>query len=153
MITIRIAKDKDARRISYLIQKNTELVKENKHTDAQIKAWKKENTPAKIKAKLKDRILFCAFLKRQLVGTIGLKGNEVVGLYINPYKRGYGIGKKLLNHLEKFALTQGQTHLELSATPSGYGFYKKYGYQEKGPVLVVINNVEFDETKMEKQLI
>ena len=99
---IRNATVQDVKRISYLIQHNTENVVENKYTSEQIRTWKRANTPTAIFKSLASRTILCAFLKNRLVGTIGLQGKEVVGLYVNFSKRRCGIGKELLNHLELY---------------------------------------------------
>jgi len=149
---IRKATAKDARRISYLIKRNTEEVAENSYSKKQKDTWIKANTPKAIKESLKNRIVFCAFQNNQLVGTIGLIENEIVGLYVSYAKRGHGIGKKLLQHVERFAIKNKMDKLELTSTPSGFGFYKKNGFTPHQKVIVKINGVEYKETKMVKDL-
>lgn len=151
-IEIRKAQLGDARRISYLIQKNAEKVTQNNYSAAQIRAWKKANTPKAIEQKLKERIVFCAFQGNQLVGTIGLIENEIVGLYVSYSKRGYGIGGKLLRYLENYVRTKHILELELTATPAGLPFYAHHGYIPHESVIVTIHGVDFPETKMKKQL-
>ena len=99
-IHIRRAKPADARRISYLIRKNTDQVKENKYTPEQVATWKKQNTTTAILRQIKKRIVFCALLNDRLIGTIGLEGNQLVGLYISYTQRGKGLGKLLLSYAE-----------------------------------------------------
>jgi len=150
---IRKATIHDARRISYLIRKNTEKVEENNYSEAQISAWKLANSPKAIINLLKKRTMFCAFRNGKLIGTIGLQGSEVVGAYVSYSKRGKGIGKKLLSYLEKYARKQQIQRLELTSTPSAVNFYKSLGYQAKRSVVLNINGVDFMETSMTKKLI
>lgn len=149
---IRKANLKDAERISHLISKTTEKVKENNYSKKQITAWKKANTPGEIKKQLKDRIIFCALENKKLLGTIALKKNEILGFYINYAYRGKGTGSKLLNRLEKYAKRKGVKKLILTSTPSACSFYRKKGYKTKGKVVLNIEGADFPETKMEKQL-
>ena len=152
LFVIRQATPQDTRRISYLIQKNTDKVTENNYTMAQKNAWKKANTPKAIQNQLAHRILFCAVKNGQLYGTIGLMGNEMVGLYVSYSKRGRGIGKLLLAHLEDYAREQGISRLKLTATPSAKPLYEKSGYTPHNQVTVQINGVTFLETSMSKML-
>ena len=150
---IRQASRNDARRISYLIQKNTEKVVENNYSSEQIEVWKKANTQRAIEQKMEERILFVAFDKGKLVGTIGLQGNEVLGLYVSHTQRGKGIGRQLLKHLEAFACAHQIESLILTATPSGFPFYERNGFEAQEAVIVKIDGVDFMETKMIKKQI
>ncbi|MEM6321441.1 MAG: GNAT family N-acetyltransferase [Bacteroidota bacterium] len=150
-MNIRQAKNEDARRISYLIHKNTDA-NPNDYTIEQIKAWKKYTTPANISKQLMDRKIFCAFENGKLIGTIALKENYILGFYVNPTVRGKGIGSKLLNHLEDYASTNGVKKLYLTSTPSAFPFYQNKGYTKKEEVIVTIYDVDFREVEMEKAL-
>ncbi len=149
---IRKATFDDVRRISYLISRNTEKVFENNYSNEQKMAWKKANTPKSIKDSLNKRLIFCAFEQQQLVGTIGLQENEVVGLYVSFSKRGLGIGKALLSFLEAYAFDHKITKLSLTATPSGFPFYLKNGYISDESVIIKINGIDFKEMRMTKKL-
>jgi len=149
---IRKATLKDAGRISYLIKKNADQVTENNYSSEQLAAWKNDNTIKAINTKFAQREIFCAFINGKLVGTIGLEGNNLVGLYISYSKRGQGLGYELLVFLENYAKRKGITDLHLTATPNGYGFYLKNGYLPYGKIHLSYNGIQFLETKMKKKL-
>ena len=151
-LLIRRATALEARRISYLIQKNVEADKQNGYSPIQKRIWQKWNTPAAIRKQLEHRIIFCAFANGRLIGTIGLEGNKVVGLYISQSKRGQGIGKQLLQYLEDYAHNEGHTELILEATPSGQVFYTSKGFEEVEAITTIIDGVAFPEMKMRKKL-
>ena len=149
---IKQATQSDVQRISYLIQRNTEKVKENNYSFEQKRVWKKSNTPKEVEISLKNRIIFCGFIQNHLVGTIGLQKNEIVGLYVSYSKRGLGIGRKLLNYLEDYTRSRNMEKLILYSTPSAIKFYRLNGYKVLNSNKINIMGVEFDETKMEKYL-
>jgi len=151
-MNIRRATINDARRISYLVQKNADHVLENKYTPGQLAAWKNNNTQHAIKQKIEQRTIFCAFENDKMVGTIGLEDNYLVGLYISYSQRGKGLGHRLLVFLEDYARRNGIEELHLTATPNGYGFYLKYGYMPQGKVDLYYDGIKFIETKMKKKL-
>lgn len=146
---IRKATSKDANQISNLIQKVTDKNPNNYSTE-QIIAWKKYNTPSEINKQLNDRIVFCAFNERELIGTIALKENFILGFYVNHSIRKTGIGTKLLDYLEKYASNNKIKLLKLTSTPSAFEFYKNRGYQTKEEVVLTIYGIDYLEKEMEK---
>ena len=125
-ILIRQATKADAARISYLIRNNTDKVLSNPYNERQKEVWKAANTPAAIRKQLAHRIIFCAFIKDKMVGTIGLDQDMLVGLYVSHAQLGKGIAKALFLYLENYAKGQGLKSLRLLSTPSGKGFYEKW---------------------------
>ncbi len=149
---IRKATIEDASRISYLICMNIDRIIENNHSTEQKIAWKIENTPKAIREKMSSKTIFCAFENNRLLGTIALDENEIGGFYVSYSKRGLGIGKKLLDHLEDYAKAKSIKMLTLTSTPSARIFYLKNGYEAIENVTLNINGVDFEETRMTKQL-
>ena len=148
---IRVATIKDAKRISYLIQKNTDA-NPNNYSTQQIKTWKKYNTSAQIVKQLRKRKIFCIFNKNKLVGTIALADHTILGLYVSYTVRKKGIGTQLLKRLEAYAKQNKSKKLTLTSTPSAYKFYLSNGYLSQGKVNLSINGIDFLETRMEKTL-
>ncbi len=142
----------DATRISYLIRKNTERVLENQYSAEQVQVWKNNNTPEAIRQQLKDRTIFVAIQNNRLLGTIGLKGDEIVGLYVSYSRRKMGTGRALLEHLFAFAESKQINSLKLTSTVSAKRFYERNGFKAIKPVSVKIDGVDFMETLMVKNL-
>lgn len=149
---IRKALLSDVKKISYLIRKNTEMVKENNYTADQMRVWKKYNTPSGIVKQMKNRIIFCGFEKNKLVGTIGLQNDEIVGLYVSYHQRKKGLGHQLLQYLEKYAKENNLVKLTLTSTPSAEKFYIHNGYKPVGKVVIEVEGIPFSEIKMIKTL-
>ena len=149
---IRRANINDAKRISYLIRQNTLRVNENGYTKAKREAWSNQNKPKSIKEQLKRREFYCAIEHGKLVGTVALENNLVCGMYVSSSKRGKGLGQKLLSHIENVARQKNLKELILTATPSGYGFYKKNGYKTYGKTVHKYEGQKFPEPKMRKKL-
>ncbi len=64
------------------------------------------------------------------VGFIGMLDNFIGGLFVDPARHGYGIGRRLLEHT--LAL-KGTLELEVYALNAGaLGFYRHLGFQEVG---------------------
>ncbi|MEM1319401.1 MAG: GNAT family N-acetyltransferase [Bacteroidota bacterium] len=151
-MTIRRATEGDARRISYLIYKSIDHISDKNYSEEQIAAWKKINTPTAIKKSLQRKVIFCAYDYNKLVGTIGLKDGEAVGLYISYWKTRQGIGGLLLRHLEKYAKDNHMKTLKVTSIPSAEDFYLRKGYQITKQVLTDLEGVKFPEKEMIKTL-
>jgi GNAT superfamily N-acetyltransferase len=151
-VTILPATENDARAISVLIRKNADAVLSTEYSPKQLAAWKRYNTPARIRRGMSERTTFCARLGRRLCGTIALRGTELVGFYVSPHARSKGIGRLLLAHLETFAAMQGITALHLTSTQAATRFYQRNGWHSERTVVLNILGVDFDETFMTKTL-
>jgi GNAT superfamily N-acetyltransferase len=92
-----------------------------------------------------ERLLFCAFVDEQLVGTVQLYLSpepnaphraEVYKLLVRRDARENGIGRALMLALEEEALRRGRTLLLLDTVLGGAGerLYRSLGWQEVGIV-------------------
>src|SRR5687767_2483053 len=131
LLFIRSATESDARSISALIRRNADVVLSAHYSRAQLAAWKRYNTPARVRQRLTDRTTFCAFLAGRLCATVALQGSELVGLYVRPRSRGQGIGRTLLAYVENFAVKKGIAVLQLTSTPAALDFYLQNGWRAK----------------------
>lgn len=153
LLTIRKAQEEDASAISRLVHENTDRVVANKYSVAQKEAWKNANQPEQIREQLIVREVFCGFYQTELAGVIGLRGAELLGLYVDYRHLGKGVGKQLLRHLEDHARSKGVKTIRLCATPAGRPFYERNGFVPLLPVEVIVNDVLFIEMEMSKELI
>lgn len=148
---LRKATKEDAPLISKLIRISTEL-NPNNYSKEQQAAWIEYNTTARTEKYLKDRDIYCAFQNGELIGTIALKGNEVLGFYVDFNRRGQGVGSILLSYLEEKAIEKKLVELYLSSTPSAEKFYKSKGFVPVRVIVVSIFGVDYPEVEMKKVL-
>ena len=151
-LRIRPATEHDARAISTLIRQNADVVLSTHYSQQQLTAWKRYNTPARVRQRMQERSTFCAYRAGRLCATIALQGTELVGFYVRPGARGQGIGRALLAHLETFAAANGITALHLRSTPSALDFYSRCGWRAERAVVVSVMGVDFEDTFMTKRL-
>ena len=67
-------------------------------------------------------------------------------LAVHPFHQGKGIGKKLLNFAEEYALEKGHTSIRMdvySQNPAAVGMYERAGYQIKGSVRFPLRKVPY----------
>jgi len=151
-IIIRAATERDARAISALIRRNADAVLAEEYSSAQLATWKRYNTPARLRERMKSRTTYGAYRAGRLCGTIALEGTELVGFYVSPSCRGQGIGKLLLAQLEEFAISKGIKSLSLTSSPSATTFYLRHGWKAKRRLVLSLLGVDFEETLMTRKL-
>lgn len=95
-----------------------------------------------IETRFKEGPVWVAVVKNEIVGTVSAVPGEaalyVRSLAIIPRSRGLGIGRKLLQQTEEFAIRNRFGHLVLSTTPfliEAIQLYERYGFKrtEDGP--------------------
>lgn len=84
-----------------------------------------------------------------VMGTASLEGNSIHTVFIDPEYHGTGLGKILMEYIEKIARGRGLQITTLDASLTAYPFYKKLGY-------IDVRNIESEEfgkaIVMEKKL-
>ncbi len=75
------------------------------------------------------REIYVAEEDGRIVGTAGLDGGSVLGVYVHPRFSGKGIGGKLLKKLEEVAKKRGCKELRTLAALGAVDFYEKVGFK------------------------
>lgn len=99
-IVIRRASNNDAGELSQMIRDNASKMLAPYYTRQQ---WDIFNTYYSIEAmrtKIKEQIIFCAELNNQIVASVGIDKDTVVGFYTRLGYLNQGIGTKILKHAE-----------------------------------------------------
>ncbi|MED1663257.1 GNAT family N-acetyltransferase [Brevibacillus laterosporus] len=95
-----------------------------------------------------------AYRNNEPVATGRLRSHETgVGkierVAVKQETRGTGLGRDLMNHMEKLAVQQGYSTLKLSAQLHAQPFYEKLGYVGYGEIF---DDAGIDHIMMKKQL-
>lgn len=62
-------------------------------------------------------------------GYIDFQSGELGALFVLPAFMGQGIGRAMVQYLERLALEAGLCEIHLDATPNATSFYRRCGYQ------------------------
>ena len=97
---------------------------------------------------------FGLFEGRRLLASVILKdlGNGLVKLrqmVVDEKVRGKGLGRKLIQGMEKLAKRKGVKNIEMSARFTVKGFYEKSGYRAEGGIF---EEVGISHIKMKKRI-
>jgi len=94
---------------------------------------------AEIVARMGQGPVWVAVRKDQIVGTGSVvprpEGIYIRGMAVIPLARGLGIGHRLLDEIQRFAIAQEASRLFLSTTPfleKAIGLYEVFGFRRSG---------------------
>ena len=85
-------------------------------------------SPIRVRALLNERDVIVALLGAQVVGTAGLDGDVVRTVFVAPDLQSKGVGKRLMQELERRARAKGLTRLSVPSSITAEGFYAKLGF-------------------------
>jgi|SRR3989344_2023443 len=125
---IKKATKRDARKISILRRKTLREINKSDYPKVFLQFLINENSIKGIINKIADRDVFCIWEDDNLLGTIELKGDKILGLFIKSSEIGRGIGTKLMDFIEDYARSKKFKQVRLYSTKFALNFYKKRGY-------------------------
>lgn len=151
-IKIRPAHDGDAKALSEMICENAREILSPHYNERQWAIFIQYYSPEVMREKISRQYVFCAELDGQIIGTIALDKDFVVGFYTRLQNVNQGVGKRMMKFLEDFALMKGLKKIKLAASPEGLSFYHKNGWQKIRDIVIEHYGVGFHETLMVKEL-
>jgi hypothetical protein len=151
-IEIRPALSSDSACLSQMINENAQAILLPHYNAEQWSIFIKYYSPEVMQKKISEQDVFCAVLNGQIVGTIALDKDFVVGFYTRLQFLNQGIGKIMMKHIEVFAMTKGLKAIQLAASPEALSFYYKTGWEKVRNIIMEHYGVGFEETLMIKKL-
>lgn len=148
----RKAKPKDAKELSKLRNGVFGAIPGESYSPNLIKLLKQKNSEKEILDKMQKYDLFCLVRGKEIIGTIGLNGSEVKGVFVKAKYTRNGIGAKLMNFIERYAYKKGLRKLEHYSAEKAKGFYKKQGYSLKRKISKLWEGVPYTNFLMTKKL-
>lgn len=87
------------------------------------------HTPENLEVNLSEKYALVLKRRGEVVATGALNGSEIVTVFVKPELHGRGIGRKIMQALEKRALELGYESVEIHSSITAVEFYEKQGYQ------------------------
>jgi GNAT superfamily N-acetyltransferase len=78
---------------------------------------------------ISTKTLWVGYTGNVVTGWVGVEGQRVIGLYVDPMYARRGIGSLLLAFAEDQLLRRGAQIVELETSQNAEGFYLRRGYQ------------------------
>ncbi len=151
-LSFRRAVAGDAETLSLLICENAGAMLAPYYTQQQWATFIKYYEPGALAGKIDRQVVFCAEIQGEIVATVALDGDFVLGFYTRLSYMGQGIGTLVIQHLEAYALAHNIKQIQLAASPVGLRFYYKHGWEKVKDMTIFYDGVGFEETLMLKKL-
>ncbi len=133
-ITIRNARKQDAKKISFLRRDTLKRISSQEYSSEIFDYLLDWASLKRTLEDMKNRKIFCAWKGNKLIGTADLEvgRKRIGGFFVKADLIGKGIGSKLLEFVEEYAMKKGIKKLNLNPSPYAFNFYKKRGYKVIG---------------------
>ena len=82
-----------------------------------------------ITRQMQSRYFIVALIEGKVVGTSSLDGNEIKAMFVDPSHQRRGVGRAMIEELERYARTMGFKEVELKSSITAYDFYKRLNYR------------------------
>ncbi|MDD5331883.1 MAG: GNAT family N-acetyltransferase [Candidatus Nanoarchaeia archaeon] len=149
---IRKASKEDLINCSELIQTVIGQVNAKYYSPEIILAWQEYNALLNLEEEIKHTDFIVYEEKGAIVGVGAIEGAHIKKIYVSPNYQGKGLGKVILESLEQRARENGFVECELNSTINALNFYKRFGYEEKGPFIIEKNELSVTFTRMTKRI-
>src|SRR5260370_13130099 len=126
---IRPATPADVPALSELIRRTVRLSNAGDYAAPVVELISANHAPDEVGQRLVERDVFVCIDGCRIVGTIGLGGDKLRPLFVEPGLQGKGVGARLVAHLEAHARKAGVAELHLSSSITARGFYERLGYR------------------------
>jgi predicted N-acetyltransferase YhbS len=128
-IAIRRLGPNDVETVSKLIRTALNDINSKDYSPSVINNLGNYYSPIAILEMLHDRMIYVACLDNQIVGTVSLKDNSILTLFVESTKLNRGIGTLLMTHVESIARKKGYQSVTVVSSLTAYPFYRKIGFQ------------------------
>jgi putative acetyltransferase len=128
-LMIRPATPADVPALSDLIRRTVRLSNASDYAAPVVEVISANYAPDKVAQRLVERDVLVCLDGPRIVGTIGLGGDKLRSLFVEPGLQGKGVGARLVAHLEAHARKARVADLHLSSSITARGFYERLGYR------------------------
>lgn len=127
-IEVRSARSGDADAISAVILAALRETNARDYSPDIIERVEKSFSPAAVSELMARRTMFVAMAAEQLVGTASLDGRVVRSVFVRPDVQGQGVGKRLIEEIERTARYRGVAVLAVPSSVTAEPFYARLGF-------------------------
>ncbi len=128
-LKIRQATIADAVPLSGMIRRTIRISNAHDYTQSSIDLLCALFEPLPVTERIENELILLSFLDGSLVGTVGLKGDFLRSLFVDPAYQGQGFGKLLVARMEAEARNKAMSEIMIHSSLTAQGFYASLGYE------------------------
>lgn len=153
-LLIREATKEDVDAIRFLYRDTIISINSKDYSEEQIRIWSGTHVNVgSLLKKISDQYFLVAEAKRQILGFSSLEDDGLLYfMYVHKDFQGHGVAGKLLEGIferaKKLQLKEIVSHVSVTAKP----FFEKIGFKKRGEIINKIQNVEFINSVMVKEI-
>ena len=149
---IRKFRNQDAKQVCNVLRRSQKEVLSKYYKKVIIDTFCKRITQKRMIQRAKEQEIFVAVEGKRVLGINGLIGNEIRRFHVLPNYHGKGVGKLLMQNVERIARERGIRKLIVKSSINAEGFYKKMGFKRVRKIMEAVENVRFPAILMQKRL-
>jgi len=135
MLTIRKFRPADAKACAQIISETFKKYNGNEGTKKAVEDYAKQYSPTLPQKTILERfsttpLIFVAVEHGRIIGVVRGRKNKLTNLFVLGEYHGKGIGRKLLERLEREAKKEKSSHIKTRASLYAVPFYKRAGYKK-----------------------
>ena len=152
---IRIAEEKDIKRITQLFYETITSVNRKDYLEEQIKVWADNAKNLKMWTDaIKEQYFLVSEIDFTIYGFASLDKNRGVDfMYIHQYFQGKGVATQLLSAIESKAIELGFTEIWTDSSITAKPFFMKKGFVIKEIYTKKVSGIDFENTILSKIII
>ncbi|MBY6031546.1 GNAT family N-acetyltransferase [Marinobacter daepoensis] len=125
---IRVAQGEDSGDISRVIIAALRSTNSQDYSPAIIERVEKSFSPVAVSDLISRRQVYVALINGEIVGTASLDGCVVRTVFVSPSNQRQGVGRKLMEAVERAARDEGMNVLSVPSSVTAEAFYTELGY-------------------------
>ncbi len=129
--------------IVYDITQNTiDAVYPKYYPTGAVDFFKKHHSREKIEKDIENNIVYLCVIENEIVGTVTVKENEILRLFVSPKHQKKGHGRELLDFAESKVM-EAYSEIIIDASLPAKSIYLKRGYKEVSYHKLITNNGDY----------
>ena len=152
LMRIRKFRNSDAVELARLHRSTIRNVNSQDYPKKQIDVWSGRVSVKRFRKSAHENVRFVAIDDEKIIGFADYKKDDLMGLYIHKNYTRKGVGKKLLQRLEKDAYQNGLRTMKCISTITANKFYEKNRYCTIKKTKHQMGNQKLTVYKMKKKL-
>ena len=139
---IKLATLKDTDTVFDITQHTIDAVYPSYYPAGAVDFFKKYHSREKIEKEIENNIVFLCVTDNEIVGTVTIRDNEILRLFVSPKHQKKGYGRELLDFAEG-KVSEEYSEIVIDASLPAKSIYLKRGYKEISYNKILTDNSDY----------